>query len=274
MNILVIAGHGGTPYDSGAVGSGYREAALTRELATLLQKELLKVKSVNPIMYDQSKDAYSVLSKGGSIPLSGINYVLEIHFNAGVSDTNGDGFVTGTEVLVHSSESGVTVEQQICKNISELGFTNRGVKRRNDLYVMNYVKKQKGISHALLEICFIDDINDMRLYLKLKLQIAKAIAKGVAEGFGLKYEEGDEMTKAEVQEIAKTEVQKGLKKLEDGNPRYTRVSQVPEYWQKEVNELITLGVITGDGENEINISHDSLQSAVIALRIMTAKTKS
>ncbi len=274
MNILIIAGHGGTPYDPGAVGSGYSEAPLTRELATLLQKELIKIKGVNPVMYDQSKDAYSVLSNSGSIPLAGIDYVLEIHFNAGASDTNGDGFVTGTEVLVHSSENGDTVEQQICKRVSGLGFTNRGVKRRSDLYVMNYVKKQNGISHALLEVCFIDDIDDMRLYTKSKLQTAQAIAKGVAEGFGLEYEEDDVMTKAEVQEIAGAEVQKALKEIEDGNPRYTKVSQVPAYWQKEVNELIKLGVIAGDGKSEINIRHDSLQSVVIAMRIMKAKTKS
>ena len=33
MKILLIAGHGGTPYDSGAVGCGYTEAVETRRMA-------------------------------------------------------------------------------------------------------------------------------------------------------------------------------------------------------------------------------------------------
>ncbi len=263
MNILIIAGHGGTPYDPGAVGSGKREAVLTRELANLLKKELAKIQDVNPIMYDQSKDAYSVLSNGGSIPLSGINYVIELHFNAGAGDNAGNGRVTGTEVLVHPSESEVTVEQQICKRVSEIGFRNRGVKKRGDLYVMNYVKKQNGISHALVEICFIDDADDMKLYISSKPETAKAIAKGVAEGFGLAYEEDDEMTKAEVQELARGEA---LRAIDEANPKYTKLSQVPDYWKNETEELMRLGALNGDGKNEINIRHDSLQSAVVAFR--------
>jgi len=49
---------------------------------------------------------------------------------------------------------------------------------------MNAVKR-RGISHALIETCFIDDADDMKLYLSKKTQVAQAIARGVAEGFGL-----------------------------------------------------------------------------------------
>ena len=42
MNILLMNGHGGNPYDSGATGNGYKEAVLTRELADLVEAKLKK----------------------------------------------------------------------------------------------------------------------------------------------------------------------------------------------------------------------------------------
>ena len=190
MNILLIAGHGGTPYDPGACGCGYTEAVETRRLATAVAPMLRKY-GFNVTMYDQSKDAYKVLRNGGSLPLFGIGYVLEIHLNAGVSDTGGNGATTGTEVLVHTEESGVSVEQAICRRIAALGFKNRGVKRRDNLWVMNTVHRA-GISHALVETCFIDDADDMKLYKAKFYDIARAIADGVAEGFGKTVQKEDD----------------------------------------------------------------------------------
>ena len=182
MNILVIAGHGGTPYDPGACGCGYKEAEETRRIATAITP-MLRNYGFTVTMYDQRNDAYKVLRSGGKLPLSGVDYVLEIHLNAGVNDAKGNGATTGTEVLVHTAEKGVTVEQAICRRIAALGFKNRGVKRRSDLLVMNTVHRA-GISHALVETCFIDDADDMKLYKAKFYEIARAIADGVAEGFG------------------------------------------------------------------------------------------
>ena len=190
MNILLIAGHGGTPYDPGACGCGYTEAVETRRLATAVAPMLRKY-GFNVTMYDQSKDAYKVLRSGGSLPLFGIGYVLEIHLNAGVSDTDGNGATTGTEVLVHTAESGVSVEQAICRRIAALGFKNRGVKRRDNLQVMNTVHRA-GISHALVETCFIDDADDMKLYKAKFYDIARAIVDGIAEGFGKTVQKEDD----------------------------------------------------------------------------------
>ena len=44
--------------------------------------------------------------------------------------------------------------------------------------------KARSVSHALIETCFIDDLDDMKLYGAKFAQIAQAIADGVAEGFG------------------------------------------------------------------------------------------
>lgn len=193
MKILLIAGHGGSPYDSGAVGCGYTEAVETRRMATAIAP-LLRNYGFEVVMYDQKNDAYKVLKNGGSLPLSGVSYVIELHLNAAANDPKGNGKTTGVEVLVHTGETGITVEQAICRRIAALGFTSRGVKRRSDLLVMNTVHR-KGISHALIETCFVDDADDMKLYKAKFYAIAHAIADGVAEGFGKKVQkEDDEVT--------------------------------------------------------------------------------
>lgn len=266
LNILIICGHGGTPYDPGAVGNGYREAVLTRELGTILKAELTKLQGVTPILYDQSKDAYKVLKNGGSLPLTYVNYVIELHFNAGVNDTTGNGKTTGVEVLVHKSEKQVGVETAICKHISALGFTNRGVKRRSDLLVMNTVKR-KGISPCLIEACFIDDKDDMTLYLQKKQAVAQAIAAGVAEGFGLAYATFTTTTKEIDGMITQAQFEAMYNIV---NPKYTAISQVPLWYREDAQELKDLGVLQGDGTNEISIRLEELQSAVIALRVVRA----
>lgn len=155
---------------------------------------LLRNYGFEVVMYDQKNDAYKVLKNGGSLPLSGVGYVIELHLNAAANDSKGNGKTTGVEVLVHTGETGITVEQAICRRIAALGFTSRGVKRRGDLLVMNTVHR-KGISHALIETCFVDDADDMKLYKAKFYAIAHAIADGVAEGFGKTVQkEDDEVT--------------------------------------------------------------------------------
>lgn len=182
MKILLIAGHGGTPYDPGAVGNGYTEAVETRRMANAVAP-LLRTYGFEAELYDQSEDAYKIVTQGGSLPLSGVSYVLEFHLNAAANDAAGNGVTTGSEIWVHTNEQGVTVEQAILRRIAALGFKNRGVKRSSSLAVLKHVFK-RGISHALIETCFIDDRDDMELYGREFDAIARAIADGVAEGFG------------------------------------------------------------------------------------------
>lgn len=181
LKILIIAGHGGSPYDSGAVGYGYREADLTRELAKLVVSNLKKYATVD--LYDTSKDAYRECLKG-TFNVGSYDYVLELHFNA----FNGNAY--GSECYVTTREEGISVEQEIMKRMDKY-FTLRdndsifdGVKRENFL-VINTLKN-RGISGSLLEVCFIDNYNDMLTYQKNKGNIALDIAEGIAEGFGLK----------------------------------------------------------------------------------------
>lgn len=99
---------------------------------------------------------------------------VSIHFNSGAGDKKGNGKSTGTEVLIYSNSSKAKDEAtRICKEISSLGFRNRGVKVRSDLY---FLRKTKSPA-LLVECCFIDDKDDVELYDADKM--ARAIVKGI-----------------------------------------------------------------------------------------------
>lgn len=261
MKILLIAGHGGAPYDSGAVGCGYTEAVETRRMANAVVP-LLRAYGFEVTMYDQSKDAYKVVTQGGSLPLSGVSYVLEFHLNAAANDAAGNGVTTGSEIWVHTNEQGVTVEQAVLRRIAALGFKNRGVKRSSSLAVLKHVFKC-GISHALIETCFIDDRDDMNLYGAKFDAIARAIADGVAEGFGKTVQddkEDDTMTQKEFNAM-----------YDKANPLYKTIDDVPTYWRSEVREMLDCGAINGGttaekNPDDVNMRHEALQAAIVAYR--------
>ena len=259
MKILLIAGHGGTPYDSGAVGCGYTEAVETRRMADALAP-LLRARGFEVQMYDQSKDAYKVVMQGGILPLSGIGYVMELHLNSAANDPKGDGRTTGTEIYVHENEKGVTVEQAVLRRVCALGFKNRGVKRSTGLAVLKHVFK-RGVSHALIETCFIDDKDDMDLYGRQFDAIARAIADGVAEGFGKAVQddkEDDTMTQKEFEAM-----------YGKVNPLYKTIDDVPDYWKAEVREMLDCGAINGGTDstpNDVNMRREALQAAIVAYR--------
>lgn len=180
MKILLIAGHGAG--DPGTCACGYREADLVREIAPVLKNKLSAYADVD--IFDTSKNMYQYL-KTASFNFKAYDYVFELHFNAAAYDTTGNGVTTGTEILVHPNEKGTSVEEAILKNICALGFKNRGVKVRFNLQNMNICKGSQGVSYALLETCFIDDADDMKLYQSKKDAVISVIANGIISGFGL-----------------------------------------------------------------------------------------
>lgn len=218
MNILIISGHGAG--DSGATathkGIFYQEQDETRVLSALAKTHLSPYANVT--IYPVTRNAYSDYKSGLLAETASFNlydYVLEIHFNASSKDA-GDGRIKGSEAYVTAREGGIKVEEAILKKLSSLGFTNRGVKRK-DWAVISQAKNS-GISSCLLETCFIDDADDMALYLKDKNAVAKAIAEGIVEGFGLS--------------PAGMTVQNALQLLQEKG-----IINTPEYWQGKLSEV-------------------------------------
>ncbi|MBR5272424.1 MAG: N-acetylmuramoyl-L-alanine amidase [Clostridia bacterium] len=210
MNILLIAGHG--EEDPGACLYSRREATMARELVALLQKELLKYECKCGV-YNPDLSAYhQMITLGKPYDFTMYDYVLEVHFNAHKS--NADGKVQGSEMYVTSGELVTTLEERILNNLAAIGFTNRGIKCK-DFAVIKKAKKQ-GVSSALLETCFIDDEDDMMLYLNNTELVAKTIAYAIAAEYGLEkkvqatFRDTEEhWAKKDIEKVAKSGLMKG-----------------------------------------------------------------
>ena len=108
---------------------------------------------------------------------------VSIHFNA-AGNLPEDGKTTGTEVLLHSGYSKAgDYAVAVSEEIEKLGFKNRGIKFRPDLY---FLKKTKAPA-MLIECCFVNDKDDSKLYDHYNM--AKAIVKGIT---GTNFEEEEE----------------------------------------------------------------------------------
>ena len=187
MKILIICGHG--EGDNGACakinGKTYKEATETRTMGKKLAKELTKYKNVTVDFYPIDRNAYEDIKNGKrQVNFALYDYIIELHFNACVNDLKGNGKTTGTEIFVTKPDKTIATEERIVKNVASVGFKNRGVKRENYTVIWN-ANKKCSVESALLEICFIDDADDMAIYTKNKDKIAKKIAEAIAKSYKL-----------------------------------------------------------------------------------------
>ena len=195
FRMLVMAGHGCNQdgsWDPGAVGCGYQEADLARELRDLIKAAADRAGVGCDIAPDRNH--YSYFKAGGQYDVSNYDYVLEVHFNASATpDQAGDGQLKGSMVYIDQSETGHSVEDAILSNLYSLGSRQAWdgvvVAQRqwpSGLMVQSRIRAQ-GVSHAVLETCFITDWDDVSWYLTNKTKIASAIVAGIQQGFGLNY---------------------------------------------------------------------------------------
>lgn len=176
MRINVHAGHN----PDGKVGCGavglIKESTENRKVKNRVI-ELLRADghTVYDCTVDDGTSSSNVLSKiVKKCNAHDVDIDISIHFNAGVNDKNGNGQTTGTEVLIYNTNSKAQDEAlRICENIAKLGYKNRGIKTRSDLYVL---KKTKAPA-MIVECCFVDDADDVKLYNTETMAVA--IASGI-----------------------------------------------------------------------------------------------
>lgn len=116
-----------------------------------------------------------------------IDLNISVHLDCGACDTKGNGKTTGTSVLVlpvpgdnKKMEKTLKtnkgdVAKRVCNQIGKIGFRNRGVKAATGLYFLNQTKAPA----ILIEVCFVDDKDDAKLYRKNKDAVAQAIVKAI-----------------------------------------------------------------------------------------------
>lgn len=205
MKILLISGHGAG--DPGASSTFGVEAAETVVMVKKIKETLEKYAAVD--LYPVERNAFKDIKKGEcKVNFGKYDYVLEVHFNAGVSDLTGNEKTTGTEIYVTTAEKTTGVETRIMQKMAALGLKNRGVKKKNWSVIAR--AKASGTSSALLEVCFIDDKDDMKIYTEKKNQIAAAVAMAIAEQFKLKKSESAKITVGSTVKIKSGAVYGGL----------------------------------------------------------------
>lgn len=179
MKIGIDMGHTLSGEGTGSQGCGYKEQNLTRELGKIVIEML---KKEGHIVYDctvdkSSNNAQQLIDRVNKANKQPLDLFVSIHFNACVNDVKGDGRTTGTEVLLHSmSSKAKPYAERIVKKIANVGLKNRGVKTHNA-----YVLKHTKAPALLIETCFIDDRDDMNVYLKSPRRVARAIVEGILD---------------------------------------------------------------------------------------------
>ena len=181
MKILLIAGHGAG--DPGACSNYGTEATETRRVLNEVNS-LFSGYDVTVDVYPTNRNAYADIGNGClQVNFADYDYVFEIHFNSAANTE-----ATGVEIWVTPSEQGITVEQAIVNKVAALGYANRGVKRE-DFRVIR-TAKNKGVSAALIETCFISNQGDMTKYNSNFNSVCNAMVEGIAEGFGISKKDG------------------------------------------------------------------------------------
>lgn len=175
--LLLDAGHGGK--DPGTSGNGMQEKNLTLTIAQKIEQELQG--SGIKVYMTRDSDVYPENSARAQTANDIADLMVSIHINSGPETAN------GTESLyqVHANDSSSRLtSKQLAEilqasMISGTGNTNRGVKLRTDLLILN----RTTVPSAIVEVVFITNTGDA---LKISNpayqdQVAQAIADGIQE---------------------------------------------------------------------------------------------
>lgn len=168
--INIHAGHAkqGNKY-SGA--SKYLNESTEARLVVNKANEILRANgiTVKNCTVDSGKSQKHILEQILSLSSITADLDVSVHFNSSALPTS-----NGVEVCVYGKNSkALPYAQAVLKNIASLGFKNRGIKCRPDLYVL----RESPRPAMLIECCFVSSKKDYALYDAEKM--AKAIANGI-----------------------------------------------------------------------------------------------
>lgn len=175
--LLLDAGHGGK--DPGTSGNGMQEKNLTLTIAQKIEQKLQG--SGIKVYMTRDSDVYPENSTRAQTANDIADLMVSIHINSGPETANG----TETLYQVHANDSSSRLtSKQLAEilqanMISATGNTNRGVKLRTDLLILN----RTTVPSAIVEVIFITNTGDA---LKISTpayqdQVAQAIADGIQE---------------------------------------------------------------------------------------------
>lgn len=169
MKISINAGH--TVSGKGTGAEHYLKESMETRVITNNVINLLKEQGHT--VYNHTVDSAISVNESLSkivelVNKSDAELFVSIHFNA----SNGKGH--GSEVYTYNGENH-SEASLILNNLNVLGFENRGIKNGNHLYVINKTSPKA----LLIEVCFIDNLADVELYLKNIYKVSEAIVNGI-----------------------------------------------------------------------------------------------
>lgn len=240
--ILLIAGHGaGDPGACATFGSvTYKEAdeavKVVDGIAEALRDYYCEVE-----VYPHRRNAYADYLDGSLRNTAQFrlhDYALEIHFNA-FQRAQTDGRVKGTEIYYPSAGAPSGCEDRILTGLAALGLTTR--KSAAGKFAVINTAYSCGCAANLLEVCFLDDADDLMIYTRHRTEICEAIAQAVCDCIGIKktQKEGEEMTETEIRKIVREEIAAVAKEQQ---------LKQPASWSKDDREWAEKnGIIQGNG---------------------------
>ena len=186
MKICISIGHGKSAkggYDSGALGGGYQEFKIGREIGKYIG-EIFKDYACTADVINYDATLY-LTDRIAHVNKHGYDLAMEIHLNAAGG--------TGSEVYYkHKSATGKKLAGAISKSIAKtFGIRDRGAKVKinpaNGTDYFGFVRSCKCES-LLIETVFIDTASD-RKHVETaagQRQCAEAIVKAIANFYGIK----------------------------------------------------------------------------------------
>ncbi len=153
-----------------------------------------------------------------------LDMFVSIHFNSGGGE--------GCEAYTYGGRDAAKADG-ILRQISSLGFKNRGIKDGSGLYVIRNTKAPA----VLVEVCFVDSQADAELYRRLGAKrVADAICRGIIEN----------------------------NNEEENTPMiYNYIdNNMPEWARPTIQKLVDKGFLKGD-ENGLNLTEEMLRLLVI-----------
>lgn len=174
--IMLDSGHGGK--DSGACKGSRHEADDVLKLVLAVGKKLTSDYSNVKVGYTRKTDIYEApYKKAAEANEANADYFFSFHRNSAGATAR------GYETLVYSN-TGIKKEVAAALNdaMKEIGFKNRGTKVRTDLTVL----KKTNMPSWLLEVGFISNTADNKLFDKKFDDIVEKIVEVMADAFDLK----------------------------------------------------------------------------------------
>lgn len=172
--IFIDAGHGGN--DSGAVGQGLQEKIVNLNVSKRVEYHL-KRHGVTVIM-SRTGDTNPYLTQRSNLANSNnVDASISIHCNA----FNGN--AKGVETFTYGTGANeMRLANCVHNKIISAGLysANRGIKQGN----LHMVREPK-MAAILVEMAFIDNIDDSKLLKNKQEEFAVAIAKGILEYVGI-----------------------------------------------------------------------------------------